>query len=508
MTMQRIAFVLAFLACAGHGRRVHTSGKRLRSNALAEGGELSTATKSWSEAEARTKANFDPLGAFAAFLLALVPETAFAPPAAGLRFSAGLPTLASLRPVVWNLFAKRASSTSMTKSVDDDVEGLAVKTEWESASMPTYDYRVDYYKDLMRGMSVVREQNSRILPLLEELRKQDFFSFFPFDLMATCSYMPTEEIPCDLDKCEVEPVEETPDNFASRDESEYNFALDGWTRKDMPSDFTEYYDLREQLERNTEYNGSRVWRFIHQRICFQDKLTELENGWRRDFNRAISGMHAAVSVQILSDNGFTEEGQAEYRRRVRDEPGCIANLYFAYMLSLCAIYACRERLDNCDYMGGGDVIRPIMQKITGDKLLSCEPVQRAAEKLRAHAVSPSAEEWKARLRCRDLYAIMNCVQCNLCRLHGKVMALGLGATLQVLLGTDGSGGDPLALDRVQIASLVATAAKFGSACAAVEKFRELDGDDMSKAFGAEEEKDKGATKKAEEEKDKGVTKKA
>lgn len=55
--------------------------------------------------------------------------------------------------------------------------------------------------------------------------------------------------------------------------------------------------------------------------------------------------------------------------------------------------------------------------------------------------------------------------------------------MQVLLGSDGRGGDPLALDRVQIGALVATAAKFGSACAIVERFREFDGDDMSVAFG-------------------------
>jgi hypothetical protein len=39
--------------------------------------------------------------------------------------------------------------------------------------------------------------------------------------------------------------------------------------------------------------------------------------------------------------------------------------------------------------------------------------------------------WKARLRTRDLLGIMNCVQCNVCRLHGKVASLGLGVAFQV-----------------------------------------------------------------------------
>ena len=89
--------------------------------------------------------------------------------------------------------------------------------------------------------------------------------------------------------------------------------------------------------------------------------------------------------------------------------------------------------------------------------------------------------WKVRLRTRDLLRIMNCVQCNLCRLHGKVAALGVSSALQVLLGTRGRGdgcdkdADPYSLHRVQVAALVTTAAKFGRACETVERFRQLEG---------------------------------
>merc|ERR1712086_560131 len=54
------------------------------------------------------------------------------------------------------------------------------------------------------------------------------------------------------------------------------------------------------------------------------------------------------------------------------------------------------------------------------------------------------------------------------------LTLPLTLTLQVLLGSDGRGGDPLALDRVQMAALVSTAAKFGAACETVERFSEMD----------------------------------
>ena len=82
--------------------------------------------------------------------------------------------------------------------------------------------------------------------------------------------------------------------------------------------------------------------------------------------------------------------------------------------------------------------------------------------------------WKVRLRTRDLLRIMNCVQCNLCRLHGKVLAMGIASALNVLLGDDGEGGDILELDRVEIGALGATCAKLGAACEVVERFRKAD----------------------------------
>ena len=315
--------------------------------------------------------------------------------------------------------------------------------------MPTYAYRRS--ASIHEGMDTCRTHNHEVLPLLEKLVEHDFFTFFGVNLITPCMYFPTEEDPCELDRCEIRASRDrdVPAALRKRDLEEYDFALDGWVRKDMPSDFTEYFDLRECLPRNTGYDGSRVWRFIHNKICFQKRLEDRGFGWKRDFNRYVSGMHAAVDCEILASIGETEEGRIEYRRRLRDEPGSIVNLYFAYMLTLCALRDCRERLNKCGYLGDDDV-QPLMRALTGADLLSSEPVQRAAENLRRHATSPNATMWKFRLRTRDLKQIMGCVQCNLCRVHGTVMALGCGATMQVLLGDDGRGGDPLKLDRVQV----------------------------------------------------------
>jgi len=360
----------------------------------------------------------------------------------------------------------------------DCSEGLELRRpamrEWEVREMPTYNYRFDYFEDLLEGMAKCRAHNAEVVPLLRQLQTKDFFACFPVDLMAPCSYMPTEETPCELGKCDIEPMDESPDNLAARDYDEYEFVLDGWARWDQPSDFTEYYDLRENPEINTEYDGRLVWRFIHQKICFLNELDTPESGWKRDWNRMISGMHALVDCQILADIGTSEYGLVEYRRRLRDEPGAIENLYFAYMLSLCALRECRERLCNCNYLGEGEEIRPIMQELLDSPLVNCGPVLRAAQSSREHASQADAMVWKMRLRSRDVLRIMNCVQCNLCRLHGKVTSMGLASALQMLLGQDGEGDEPLSLTRVQLAALGAVAAKLGVACQTAERFREAD----------------------------------
>ena len=88
--------------------------------------------------------------------------------------------------------------------------------------------------------------------------------------------------------------------------------------------------------------------------------------------------------------------------------------------------------------------------------------------------------WKMRLRTRDLLGVMNCVQCTLCRLHGKVMALGLSAALSVILGSSGRGEDcdvgpdPFKLTRTEVGALLTTAAKLSSAVQLVEEMRVMD----------------------------------
>jgi len=302
--------------------------------------------------------------------------------------------------------------------------------------------------------------------------------------------MPTSEEPCELGACEVDASEDVPEVLIERDESESEFELDSWARWDQPSDFTEYYDLVENGEGHTGYDGKEVWGFIHTKICFQKGVADPGNEWKGDFNRMISGLHAAVSASIVADmeeRGDTELAMTEYRRRLRDEPASVANLHFTYMLTLCAVAAARERLDSCSYLGEAPELIETMRKLTSATLLTDPAVQFAASNLREHVELKEQSAWKLRLRTRDLLRIMNCVQCNVCRLHGKVSALGLAAALQVLLGLQGRGEetcdrppDPTSLHRVEVAAMLTFCAKLSAACEVVQRYEQMDA-----AVGAE-----------------------
>ena len=92
-------------------------------------------------------------------------------------------------------------------------------------------------------------------------------------------------------------------------------------------------------------------------------------------------------------------------------------------------------------------------------LLREDSVGIASRRLHDHAVrdADSVEAlWDARMRSRDLLRIMNCVQCNKCRLHGKIAFLGLATAMQILVGHSGEGSDPGTLHRVELAALMTT----------------------------------------------------
>jgi hypothetical protein len=264
------------------------------------------------------------------------------------------------------------------------------------------------------------------------------------------------------------------------DTEESAFELDGWGRWDMPTE--DYYDMQQWPEAYTGYDGAEVWKFIHNRICFEGYEYD-DDHWKADFNKAVSGLHAMISAQIVkgikdkvesgeefSDDEIWRDPQKEFSRRLGPDgetPLAIENLYFCFMLLTTAVMKARERLlEDCDSGKIDADAAEDLRSILSSSLLDDPSVDVASRKLHDHAVNDSDSTgalWEARMRSRELLRIMNCVQCNKCRLHGKISVMGLSTALQILVGRNGEGGDPTRVHRVELATLMTTLHKFSSA---------------------------------------------
>jgi len=302
--------------------------------------------------------------------------------------------------------------------------------------------------ELLPGIASIESMNDGMEEMLSHMREQPFFRLYSVDMLASCEYFPQELFECYSETCEIYPIdeEEVPEDIITTDMNEYEFELDGWARWDMPSE--DYYDTSQFPEEFTAYDGSSVWRFIHDRIAFHDASITDEydsDNWKADFNKAVSGMHSMVSAQIIrgiaekveKGEGFEEgckwvDPLEEFRRRLSEDgetPQALENLYFGYMLLLSAVFVAKDRLlQDCESgkidADAAKALKPVLKH----PLLHDENISIASKKLHDHAVKDKKSKetlWEARLRTRDLYRIMNCVQCNKCRFHGKLSAMGL-----------------------------------------------------------------------------------
>lgn len=245
----------------------------------------------------------------------------------------------------------------------------------------------------------------------------------------------------------------------------------------MPSN--DYYDTIEFPEGYTGYDGAMIWEYIHEKICFSDYGYD-DNHWKADFNKAVSGLHSVVSAQVIrgiqekidAGEAFTEDEiwrdpKTEFARRLGgggETPLAVENLYFAYMLFLSAAAKAKDRLlADCNSGKIDTEAATALRAFLDSPALSDPSLQAASKKLHDHAVQSSDTLWEARMRTRELLRIINCVQCNKCRLHGKLAMMGLSAALQIHLGGTGEGGNISRMQRVELAALLSTTYKMSTA---------------------------------------------
>lgn len=268
--------------------------------------------------------------------------------------------------------------------------------------------------------------------------------------------------------------------------SELFCELDDDRSPDVP-----YTDLLRNLERFTGYSGDsahRIWRAIYEENCFTlDGALQPAAGagmgagrgqslpWqpaavasrsplpptvsleprqladmcieKRVFYRLVSGMHASISIHLSGDYLDRSTGQwgpnaTEFCRRFSPAttgghgPLWLRNLYFAYVVVLRAVIKARPVWDSYDFYPGDAAgtarLRDLVLRLVDAAVSLCPSTFDEHTMFAGGAREARTQLREFRAHFRNISRIMDCVDCDKCRLWGKLQVLGLGTALRIL----------------------------------------------------------------------------
>jgi hypothetical protein len=240
---------------------------------------------------------------------------------------------------------------------------------------------------------------------------------------------------------------------------------------------SKYYDLLKNPEGYTGYGGEashKVWRKIYNENCYEPKKTK-KGGLpfhmkeedtsqfifakdpkkvlddfscveKRVFYRAVSGMHASITVH-LAENFYDVENNAKkrnltlFKQRFEHKEGqqYIHNLYFVWLLQLRAIHKAAPYIIRADLIQAlfrtGDVHSDIHTQHQVLKLSSVVnefPMHFDESNLfQGTNADEMMEEFRTRML--NIQEIIDCADCEKCRLWGKLQTHALATAVRILL---------------------------------------------------------------------------
>lgn len=257
-----------------------------------------------------------------------------------------------------------------------------------------------------------------------------------------------------------------------------------------------YIDLLRNPERYTGYQGynaTRIWAAIYAENCFQDK----ENGLcleERTLNRLISGFHGSTTAHICEmyykDGEWVPNVDMFAWRLGKFEP-FLKNIYFTYLFLARAISKVKQELLTYNYDTGKPLedskTRELISQLVNAELLcsvsyfSFGPCCPFLTRLFFFFSQPTFDESlmfrnsdahhlreDLRLRFRNISQIMDCVECETCKIHAKLQMLGIGTALKILLPRN----KELNLQRNEIIALINSFHKFSESVRIIDRMRE------------------------------------
>lgn len=245
-------------------------------------------------------------------------------------------------------------------------------------------------------------------------------------------------------------------------------------------------NLQLNPERNTGYNGTHIWTAIYEENCLAvDGSTSAPMCYEeRVLYRLLSGLHTSTTLSIAKNYypPSKKKGRANWEPnpqyfidKFADSPEHLRNLHFSYVVLLRALKKASPVLYNYE-IKTGDILDDEMATILMRRLLdsmilkSCQNVFTAFDENLMFKEQVNAIRLQENFKgvFHNVSSILDCVQCQQCKLHGKMAMLGYGTALKILFLPE----DMLAtsLSRNEIVAFFNTIAKMSES---VREVREL-----------------------------------
>lgn len=251
-------------------------------------------------------------------------------------------------------------------------------------------------------------------------------------------------------------------------------------------DTTKVVNLLLNPERNTGYNGTHIWNAIYQENCLVAKEHEMCYE-ERVMHRLLSGLHTSTTLSIVKHyyppskrkNRLNWEPNPElFMAKFEGNPDYLRNLHFSYVVLLRALRKASDYLYNYPISSGNtleDQAASVLLKRLLDSaiLKSCQPVFSAfdetlmfSEDVASKNVISLKQNFKGVFH--NISSILDCVQCQQCKLHGKMAMTGYGTALKILFMND-----IISLERNEVVAFINTIAKFSESMKEVRELTNL-----------------------------------
>jgi len=263
---------------------------------------------------------------------------------------------------------------------------------------------------------------------------------------------------------------------------------------------TKLVNLVLNPERNTGYNGTHIWNAIYEENCLN--INESASSplcyEERVLYRLLSGLHTSTTLSIATK--YYPPSKRKNRTEWEPNPSYfwdkfsvkkdhIDNLYFSYVVLLRALRKANPFLYNYT-INTGNVVEDETATILLRRLLETHILQSCTTVFDAFDESLMFKEANVQAHADNLFigendivslkqnfkeifhnisSILDCVQCQQCKLHGKMAMLGYGTALKILFLPQNLINEA-SISRNEIVAFINTIAKMSDA---TKEIREL-----------------------------------